>query len=118
MAKVASRVALLAACFSLILPAAGWAGSSQAALAVSAMVPARCALRVSADAQPVMKCTRGSLPAGDPTSARRASSVEPRITREIVQSSMPSVVPAPRPLTDPGLAGDGLVSSLMVTVNF
>ncbi|MGH7398255.1 MAG: hypothetical protein ACRELW_12040 [Candidatus Rokuibacteriota bacterium] len=130
MASVASRVALLAACFSLALPAAAWAGSTQATLAVGVVVPARCALRVAAalpsgdaggDGQVVvMKCTKGTLPPGDASSPRRASAVGPRITRDVVLTSAPAAAAAPRPLTDQGptQAALGVASSLVITVNF
>jgi hypothetical protein len=131
MAHAASRAAALVACLSLALPVAAWAGSAQASLAVSVMVPARCALRVAPllatgeaqrDGQAVaMKCTRGALPPRDAASARRASAVEPRITREIVPGAASTAPVAPRPIPDHGVArtsADGAPSSLVVTVNF
>lgn len=125
MASVASRVGLLVACLSLALPVAAWAGSSQASLAVSVTVPARCALRVAgavptgqAGGQAVtMKCTKGTLPSVDAAGPRRASAAEPRISREIVLGSVSAVPLAPLHVTEQGMTGPAS-SSLVVTVNF
>jgi hypothetical protein len=123
--KRADRIAGMIACTLLALPAVAWAGSSQASLAVSAVVPARCAVRVLPSAEPgvgardsvVMKCTKGSLPSGDQATASRASAVEPRITRDLVFAVAPAPAAAPRPLSEQAPA-DGPTSRLVVTVNF
>lgn len=124
MGKVAGRIAGMVAGTLLALPALAWAGSSQASLTVSAVVPARCALRVlpSADLgagardSVVMRCTKGALPTSD-AAASRASAVEPRITSDLVFTATPGVAPAPRPVPQQGQA-DGGSSRLVVTVNF
>jgi hypothetical protein len=118
-ASRAGRAALLLACLGIAVPSFAWAGSTQATLAVSVTVPARCALRVATAVpavaggeQPVaMKCTRGTLPPTDASTVRRASAVEPRISREVVLTSMPAPAGVPSPRTEPG-------STLLVTVNF
>ena len=122
MTTLVSRVAgsaLVVACLGSAIPAVALAGSTQATLAVSVTVPARCALRVAAavpaasrDEQTVaMKCTRGTLPPTDASTVRRASAVEPRISREVILTSVPTPAAVPSPRTEQG-------STLVVTVNF
>jgi hypothetical protein len=87
MAGRAAGIAMLLGALLVALPAPVVADSSQAPLAVSVVVPARCAIRVpsspgsmlpGAGAGTVaMRCTRGVLPA-DPGAA--ATAVGPRIS--------------------------------------
>lgn len=85
----AGRIAMLLGTLLLALPAPVRAdSSSQAALSVSVVVPARCSFRVagtSGSTPPVgsgetvaLRCTKGTLPT-DPGAA--ASAVGPRISR-------------------------------------
>ncbi|HSB41092.1 MAG TPA: hypothetical protein VLK28_04640 [Methylomirabilota bacterium] len=87
MAGRAGWMAMLLGALLVALPAPVLADSSQAALAVSVVVPARCAVRtpgiqgsIPAVAGPdtvAMRCTRGVLPT-DPGAA--ATAVGPRIS--------------------------------------
>ena len=87
MAGRAGWIAMLLGALLAALPAPVLAGSSQAALAVSVVVPARCAVRipgtqgavpaVAGSGTVAMRCTRGVLPA-DPGAA--ATAVGPRIS--------------------------------------
>jgi hypothetical protein len=87
MAARAGSIAMLLGTLLLALPAPVRADSSQAALAVSVVVPARCSLRIPGNlgSMPTvgggavaMRCTKGVLPT-DP--AASASAVGPRISR-------------------------------------
>jgi len=123
----AGWVALLITLLSLALPVSAWAGSSQAILAVGAVVSARCAVRVPSSMttaavpgmavlEPVaMRCTKGALPS---TAAGVSSStaVAPKITRDLVAEA---VVSAPYPLSETGaLTTETPGNHLVITVNF
>jgi hypothetical protein len=125
----ATRIGLLIVTVLVILPLPVWAGSSQAALAVGVVVPARCAVRmpdslastevpVASSRNPVaMRCTKGSLPSATGTNASPGA-VGPRITRDLVAAAAPSVATAPRPLSETGSAAGTDGPRLVITVNF
>jgi hypothetical protein len=69
------------------LPGPVWAGSSQAALSVAVVVPARCAVRTSPGAAVAMRCTKGAVPSGREAAP---TAVGPRITRTLLPASAPS----------------------------
>ena len=85
MAGRAGRIAMLSGVLLTALAMPAWAGSSQAALSVGVVVPARCAVRMPETVAPAdlpvagvresvaMRCTKGTLPAG-PGGPRRGQS--------------------------------------------
>ena len=126
------RVGLLIATLLLALPLPAWAGSSQAALAVSVVVSPRCAVRMPASLTPneasatpsresvAMRCTKGALPSGAGSGAT-ATTVGPRITRDLVLTvaATPGIA-APRPLTETRSSSATEVAAprVVITVNF
>jgi hypothetical protein len=121
------RIGLLVMTLLAILPLPAWAGSSQAALAVGVVVPARCAVRMP-DSLAVadglsspsrgtvaMRCTKGALPSttGASVSPHAAG---PRITRDLVLSAGAPIQSAPQPLAETGMEAMG--PRLIFTVNF
>lgn len=131
MAGRAGRVGLLIATLLLALPLPAWAGSSQAALAVSVVVSPRCAVRMPASLIPnevsstasresvAMRCTKGALPSGAGSGAT-ATTVGPRITRDLVLTAATPATAAPRPLTEtnPSSRAELAVPRVVITVNF
>jgi hypothetical protein len=131
MAGRAGRVGLLIATLLLALPLPASAGSSQAALAVSVVVSPRCAVRMPASLIPTevapgpsresvaMRCTKGALPSGTGSSTS-ATTVDPRITRDLVLTAATPAMPAPRPLTEmsSGSAVEVAGPRVVITVNF
>jgi hypothetical protein len=128
MAGRAGRVGLLIATLLLALPLPAWAGSSQAALAVSVVVSPRCAVRMPASLIPnevsatrsresvAIRCTKGALPSGGAT----ATTVGPRITRDLVLVAATGPMAAPRPLTETisSSATEVAAPRVVITVNF
>lgn len=127
MKRRAGWVALLITLLSLVLPVSGWAGSSQATLAVAVVVSARCAVRVpgsmTAAVAPgtaglesvAMRCTKGALPSTT-AGPSNANAVAPKITRDLVAEA---VISTPRPASEAGSpATEALGPHLVVTVNF
>lgn len=131
MAGRAGRVGLLIATLLLALPLPAWAGSSQAALAVSVVVSPRCAVRMPASLVPTevspipshesvaMRCTKGALPSGVAPAAT-STTVGPRITRDLVLTAPTGAVAAPRPLTETISSTGAEVAAprMVITVNF
>lgn len=131
MAGRAGRVGLLIATLLLALPLPAWAGSSQAALAVSVVVSPRCAVRMPASLIPnevsatpsresvAMRCTKGALPSGAGSGAT-ATTVGPRITRDLVLVAATGPMAAPRPLTETisSSATEVAAPRVVITVNF
>jgi hypothetical protein len=129
MAGRAGRVGLLIATLLLALPVPVWAGSSQAALAVSVVVAPRCAVRMPASlvstevsAAPsresvAMRCTKGALPSSAASGAS-ATAVGPRITRDVLLTAATGA--APRPLTETisSSAAEAAAPRVVITVNF
>jgi len=125
------RVGLLIAMLLLALPLPTWAGSSQAALAVSVVVSPRCAVRMPASLIPnevsaspsresvAMRCTRGALPSGAGSGAT-ATTVGPRITRDLVLTAVTPGMTAPRPLTETisSSPAEFTAPRVVITVNF
>jgi len=123
----AGWVALLITLLSLTLPVSAQAGSSQATLAVGAVVSARCAVRVPSSMtaaavpgmavlEPVaMRCTKGALPS-TAVGASSPTAVAPKITRDLVAEA---VVSTPYPLSETGAATTETPGNhLVITVNF
>ena len=118
MAGRIGRIAMLLGTLLLALPAPGWADSSQAALAVSVVVPSRCAVRVpgllgstamraaGAGEAVAMRCTKGALPTAPGAPGGAAG---PRISRDVV---LPAAAPSPL-----AAAGTG-EARVIITVNF
>jgi len=131
MAGRAGRVGLQIVTLVLALPLPAWAGSSQTALAVSVVVSPRCAVRTPASlianevaAGPsresvAMRCTKGALPMSAP-SGTAASTVGPRITRDLVLTAAAGAPAAPRPLTEttPSSVAEVTAQRVVITVNF
>ena len=131
MAGRAGRVGLLIATLLLALPVPARAGSSQTALAVSVVVSPRCAVRMPASlvstevsAAPsresvAMRCTKGALPSSAPSGAS-ATTVGPRITRDLVLMAATGAMAAPRPLTETisSSAAEVMGPRVVITVNF
>jgi hypothetical protein len=131
MAGRAGRVGLLIATLLLALPLPAWAGSSQAALAVGVVVSPRCAVRMPAALIPhevsatpsresvAMRCTKGALPSGAGSGAT-ATTVGPRITRDLVLTAATGPMAAPRPLTEtsPSPTAEVVAPRVVITVNF
>jgi hypothetical protein len=131
MAGRVGRVGPLIATLLLALPLPGWAGSSQAALTVSVVVSPRCAVRMPASLIPsevsgssshesvAMRCTKGALPSGA-GSAATATTVGPRITRDLVLTAATGAMAAPRPLTETisSTAAEIAAPRIVITVNF
>jgi len=133
MAGRAGRVGLLIATLLLALPLPAWAGSSQAALAVSVVVSPRCAVRMPNSLTPnevsatpsresvAMRCTKGALPSGAGSGAT-ATTVGPRITRDLVLTTAAATpgIAAPRPLTETRSSSATEVAAprVLITVNF
>jgi hypothetical protein len=126
----AGRIGLVITTMLLLaLPLPGWAGSSQAALAVGVIVPARCAVQTPGTLAPsdlagrgagesvAMRCTKGILPAGIASSANPGT-VGPQITRDLVLISTTPGASAPRPLTEMTVPVVGEAAGLVITVNF
>lgn len=127
----AGRVGLLIATLALALPLSAWAGSSQTALAVSVIVSPRCAVRTPASVLPnevsaapsresvAMRCTKGALPMSAP-SGTAASTVGPRITRDLVLTAATGAMAAPRPLAETTSSSVAEVTAprVVITVNF
>ena len=122
----AGRSALLVATLLLLAPsAAAWAGSAQAPLSVGAIVPAQCVVSTpgslgTGDASGVvaMRCTKGTLP----SSASRtpgATAVGPRISQDVVLTSVPSPGRSPYPLAESNtVRTEQSATRLVITVNF
>lgn len=126
----AGRIAMLSGARRTALAMPAWAGSSQAALAVSVVVPARCAVRMPEMVTPAdlpaagtreavaMRCTKGALPSG-PGAVRAPGAVGPQISRSFV---LPAVATrtAPRPLSETAPLGGVEASGprMVITVNF
>jgi hypothetical protein len=131
MAGRAGRVGLLIATLLLALPLPAWAGSSQAALAVSVVVSPRCAIRIPASLIPnelsaapsresvAMRCTKGALPSSA-AAGTTATTVGPRITRDLVLTAATPAMPGPRPLTETisSSAAEVAAPRVVITVNF
>jgi hypothetical protein len=131
MAGRAERIGVVAGALLLALPVPAWAGSSQAALAVGVVVPARCAVSVPGTMGSVdlsaagaaetvaMRCTKGTLPTGA-GSAAAPGAVGPRVTRTVVLTTSDAAPAAPRPLTEttPLTAAETSSPSMVITVNF
>ncbi len=131
MAGRAGRVGLLIATLLLALPLPAWAGSSQAALAVSVVVSPRCAVRTPAalvstevSAAPsresvAMRCTKGALPSSAASGAT-ATTVGPRISRDLVLTAATGALAGPQPLTETTSSSSAEVSGprVVITVNF
>ncbi len=131
MAGRAGRVGLLIATLLLALPLPALAGSTQAALGVSVVVSPRCAVRMPASLIPnevsanpsresvAMRCTKGALPsrAGSVTAA---TTVGPRISRDLVLAAATPATAAPRPLTETlsSSAAELAAPRVVITVNF
>lgn len=125
MAGRVGRIAMLLGVLLVSLPVPVWAGSSQAALTVGVVVPARCAVRMPGTLTSTelpatgdgvaMRCTKGSLPSGP---GAPSGAVGPRITRSLVLPMPGSVPAAPRPLaeTTPFVEAGG--PRMVITVNF
>lgn len=125
----AGRIAMLTGALVATLSLPAWAGSSQAPLAVSVVVPARCAVRTPATLAPAdlstagaheavaMRCTKGALPTA-PGSALAPGAVGPQITRSFISAT--SGVAAPRPVstTSPVAAAETGGPRMVITVNF
>lgn len=120
------RIGLLGIALAAILPLPARAGSSQAALAVGVVVPARCAVRTPdslaatdgitspSRSTVAMRCTKGTVPAATAAGAA-PQAAGPRITRDLVLST-PSSVGPPRALAETGIEAMG--PRLVITVNF
>ena len=131
MAGRAERVGLLITTLLLALPLPAWAGSSQAALAVTVVVSPRCAVRTPASlissevsATPsresvAMRCTKGALPLSA-ASSTAATTVGPRITRDLVLTAATAAMATPRPLTETSSISAAEVTAprVVITVNF
>jgi hypothetical protein len=131
MVSRAGRIAMLSGALLAALTMPAWAGSSQAALSVGVVVPARCAVRMPETVAPAdlpgagpreavaMRCTKGALPSG-PGGIRTAGAVGPQITRSFVLPATGSPAAVPRPLSETGpIAGPETHGPRMViTVNF
>ncbi|MGH7702245.1 MAG: hypothetical protein ACREMO_04090 [Gemmatimonadales bacterium] len=131
MAGRAGRIGVLVGALLLALPIPGQAGSSQAALAVGVVVPARCAVRVpgsvgsaelraaGAHETVAMRCTKGTLPA-DTGSAAAPGTVGPRITRSLGLSTASAAPAAPRSLTEtsPLTVAESSNPHIVITVDF
>jgi hypothetical protein len=125
----AGRIGLVITMLLLALPLPVWAGSSQAALAVGVVVPARCAVQTPGTLAPsglaghaagesvAMRCTKGILPSGIASSANPGT-VGPQITRDLVLISTTPGTSAPRPLTEAAVPVVGEATGLVITVNF
>ena len=119
----AGRVAGLVAMLWLALPAPVWAGSSQTALSVGTVVPARCAVRTPGSLAPsdllavgagdgvAMRCTKGTLPTGK---GAAPSAAGPRITRAM----LPASPPVPHAATSAAAATEAGGRRMVITVNF
>jgi len=130
MAGRAGRVGLLIATL-LALPVPTWAGSSQAALGVSVVVSPRCAVRMPASLIPneisagpsresvAMRCTKGAVPSSAGSGAT-ATTVGPRITRDLVLTAAIPPIAAPRQLTETSSSSAAEVAAprVVITVNF
>ncbi len=127
MGNKVARIGLLAIVLAAALPLPVWAGSSQAALAIGVVVPARCAVRMPDSlaatdgiASPsrstvAMRCTKGTVPAAT-GAGTTPEAARPRITRDLVLSAPPASPGAPRPLAETGMEAMG--PRLVITVNF
>ncbi len=126
----AGRIAMLSGVLLTALALPVWAGSSQAALAVSVVVPARCAVRMPETVAPAdlgtagsretvaMRCTKGALPSGR-GGVLAPGAVGPQITRSFVLPAVASQT-APRPLSETAPIGGAEASGprMVITVNF
>ena len=127
----AAGIGVLVGALLLALPIPSWAGSSQAALAVGVVVPARCAVRVpgtvgsaelpatGAGEAVTMRCTKGAVPPG-PGGVMASGAVGPQITRRFVPPAADGAAAAPRPLseTSPTAVAETGGLRMMITVNF
>jgi hypothetical protein len=103
------------------------AAPSQAPLAVSVVVPVRCAVRTPGTMAPTerpaaregvaMRCTKGALPTSS-GSALAPGAVGPQITRSFISAS--DTVAAPRPMSEPSpiAAFETGGPRMVITVNF
>jgi hypothetical protein len=124
------RIAMLNGALLAALAMPAWAGSAQAPLAVSVVVPARCAVRMAGTIVPAelptagareavaMRCTKGALPSGSGSALARGA-IGPQITRTLLPATS---VAAPQPLseTSPLAAAEtgGPRMVITITVNF
>ena len=125
----AGRIAMLTGALLATLSLPAWAGSSQAPLAVSVVVPARCAVRTPATLAPAdlstagaheavaMRCTKGALPSGQ-GAAVASGAVGPQISRSFLPAGSP--VAAPRPLSESASVSGAETNGprVVITVNF
>jgi hypothetical protein len=126
MADRIGRVAMLIGALLAALPMPAWAESSQAALAVSVVVPAHCAVRMPGTVAPVdlpasgshetvaMRCTKGALPSG-PGGVINPGAVGPQIGRSFV---LPAAAPRPLSETSPIAVAETGGPRIIITVNF
>jgi hypothetical protein len=125
----AGRIAMLSGALLAAISVPAWAGSTQAALAVGVVVPARCAVRTpgtvaSADLPPAgareavaMRCTKGALPAG-PGGVMAPGAVGPQITRSFLPASSPAAAPRPLSEISPIAVAETSGPRMVITVNF
>lgn len=122
------RIAMLNGALLAALAMPAWAGSAQAPLAVSVVVPARCAVRMPGTVAPAdlpaagareavaMRCTKGVLPASS-GSAIAPGAIGPQITRTLLPATS---VAAPQPLSETSTLAVAETSGprMVITVNF
>jgi hypothetical protein len=125
------RIVMLSGALLAALPVPAWAGSTQAALSVGVVVPARCAVRMPGTVAPAdlpaagpreavaMRCTKGALPSG-PGGVMAPGAVGPQITRSFILPAAGTPVTAPRPLseTSPTAVAETTGPRMVITINF
>jgi len=122
------RIAMLSGALLAALAIPAWAGSGQAPLAVSVVVPARCAVRMPGTVAPAdllaagareavaMRCTKGAL-LSTSGSALAPGAIGPQITRTLLPATS---VAAPQPLSEasPLAVAETSGPRMVITVNF